>query len=170
MKARGFVFALVVVVSACGVVIAGSQYQGQEAREIKALSDREVQGYLAGGGMGFAKPAELNHYPGPKHILELAESLALTNAQTEAVQLSFGRMHERAVVLGAQLVELERQLDQLFAQASADDAALHALVLETARVRGELRYTHLRAHAEMKPLLTEDQIMIYDRLRGYGAD
>jgi hypothetical protein len=43
-----------------------SPYSGQETREIKALSRDEISGYLSGDGMGFAKAAELNHYPGPK--------------------------------------------------------------------------------------------------------
>src|SRR4029079_2796548 len=42
-------------------------YAGQQARGVKALSDEEVSGYLAGAGMGFAKAAELNGYPGPMH-------------------------------------------------------------------------------------------------------
>jgi hypothetical protein len=34
-------------------------YAGQQSRDIKALSEEEVQGYLAGAGMGFARAAEL---------------------------------------------------------------------------------------------------------------
>ena len=148
--------------------IAGaSQYQGQEARDIKALSEGEIQGYLNGAGMGFARPAELNHYPGPKHVLELAEPLDLSSDQAAAVQRSFDKMHARAVDLGAQLVAAERQLDEMFADATATQDALHGLVLETARIRGELRYTHLLAHTEMKSVLTAEQIREYDRLRGY---
>jgi len=52
-----------------------SPYVGQEQREIKSLSPDEVKDYLAGKGMGLAKAAELNHYPGPAHVLELASQL-----------------------------------------------------------------------------------------------
>jgi hypothetical protein len=48
-----------------------SPYAGQQFSEIKALYADEIQGYLSGSGMGFAEAAELNHYPGPKHVLEL---------------------------------------------------------------------------------------------------
>lgn len=34
-------------------------------------------------GMGFAKAAELNRYPGPSHALELAERIGITEAQRE---------------------------------------------------------------------------------------
>jgi len=59
-------------------------YAGQETRKIKALSEDQIQGYLAGSGMGLAMAAELNHYPGPKHVLELAEKLQLlVNSEKE---------------------------------------------------------------------------------------
>ena len=51
-------------VTSAGAGEALSPYTGQEKREIRALSKEEVHGYLSGDGMGFAKPAELNHYPG----------------------------------------------------------------------------------------------------------
>jgi hypothetical protein len=35
-----------------------------------------------------AKAAELNGYPGPKHVLELAQQLQLTDAQRRDVQAS----------------------------------------------------------------------------------
>ena len=52
-----------------------SAYAGQQSREIKALSDQEVKDLQAGAGMGMAKAAELNRYPGPMHALELADQL-----------------------------------------------------------------------------------------------
>jgi hypothetical protein len=56
-------------------------YAGQHQREIKALSADEIKQYLAGAGMGYAKSAELNHYPGPGHALELADKLGLSDGQ-----------------------------------------------------------------------------------------
>ena len=61
-----------------------SDYSGQQSREIKSLSSQEVQGYLAGQGMGFSKAAELNHYPGPKHVLELQTKLNLSKAMASS--------------------------------------------------------------------------------------
>ena len=39
-------------------------YAGDAGREIKALPPDEVEQYLSGAGMGYAKAAELNHFPG----------------------------------------------------------------------------------------------------------
>ena len=52
-----------------------SPYAGEEAREIKALSTAETKSYLSGEGMGLAKAAELNGYPGPSHVLALGADL-----------------------------------------------------------------------------------------------
>jgi hypothetical protein len=47
-------------------------YAGQQTRTIKALSDDEIAALRNGEGMGMAKAAELNGYPGPIHVLSLA--------------------------------------------------------------------------------------------------
>jgi hypothetical protein len=82
-------------------------YTGQQTRSIKALSDDEVKQYLSGAGMGYARAAELNRFPGPMHVLELADKLGLTaaqRAQTEALM----KMHkDEARELGRKVVEAE---------------------------------------------------------------
>jgi Spy/CpxP family protein refolding chaperone len=150
-------------------LFAQSPYAGQEARPIKALSDEETQRYLGGEGMGLAKAAELNRHPGPRHVLELSPALQLTPEQTAAVQKSYDRMHEDAVRIGAAIVEAERALDDAFARAALDDAAMERAVLEIATLQGRLRATHLRAHLETRAVLTAEQVERYDRLRGYGS-
>ena len=46
-------------------------YAGQETRVISSLSPEDQRALRAGEGGGLAKPAELNGYPGPAHVLEL---------------------------------------------------------------------------------------------------
>jgi hypothetical protein len=64
-------------------------YAGQEQQEIKALSAEEIEGYLSGSGMGLAKAAELNHFPGPRHVLDLVEPLQLSAEQRQKTQILF---------------------------------------------------------------------------------
>lgn len=142
-------------------------YAGQESRPIKSLSDTEVQAYLDGRGMGLALPAELNGYPGPSHVLELAAELHLSEAQRMETQKAFTQMHAEAIRLGKLIVEKEAELNRLFAQGKAQADNLPLKVGEIARLQGELRVAHLRAHLEMKRVLTEDQIRRYNELRGY---
>ena len=102
-----------VIASGAGAVTP-SPYAGEEQREIRALSAEQVEGLLAGKGMGYAKAAELNGYPGPKHVLELAEELDLSEAQRTATERIFAEMAAQARTLGAELVAAERALDQDF--------------------------------------------------------
>ena len=147
---------------------AASPYAGQQARMVKALSPEEVTAYLEGQGMGLAKAAELNHYPGPKHVLELAEGLALSGAQAARVKAAFDAMHAEAVRLGAEVLAAEQALDALFAEGTAAPEPLRAAVGRVARLQGELRAVHLLAHLETRAALSPEQVARYDRLRGYG--
>ena len=60
-------------------VATGATYAGQQTRVIKALSLQETQDLLDGKGLGLAKAAELNGYPGPMHTLEHADAMKLTS-------------------------------------------------------------------------------------------
>lgn len=147
-----------------------SPYAGaMEAREIKALAPEEVQGLLAGEGLGFALAAELNGLPGPRHVLDLADDLSLTSEQRGEVEGVFARMNERARELGARLVEAERHLDHMFANGHAAPSSVAERTAEIGRIRGELRAVHLVAHLETAEILTPGQVEAYGRLRGYEA-
>ena len=50
-------------------------YAGLQKREIKALSDEQIKDLKSGKGMSLALAAELNGYPGPAHVLELADKI-----------------------------------------------------------------------------------------------
>ncbi len=144
-----------------------SPYAMQQDRQIKAISVDEVRDYLEGRGMGLAKAAELNQYPGPLHVLEVAERLQLSNAQRERIEEVRKGMLREAKELGGAIVERELELDRLFAGRKIGEGRLRTLVGEIARLQGELRVAHLRAHLEMRKVLTPEQIERYDELRGY---
>jgi Spy/CpxP family protein refolding chaperone len=144
-----------------------SPYAGQETRAIKALSEEELQALLSGQGMGLAKAAELNHYPGPRHVLDLAVRLQLSETQRAETQQIYDRMQHEAVRLGALLVDKERELDHLFVAETVDSQTLQHLTKQIAQLQGDLRLAHLQAHVEMKRLLSHEQINTYGALRGY---
>ncbi len=145
-----------------------SPYAGDENRSIKALSEQEIADLRAGGGMGFARAAELNHYPGPRHLLDLADELELDAATVVRVRETFDAMQADAMRLGAQIVDTEAALDQAFAARSIDVSLLTELTARSAALEGELRAVHLRAHLAVTALLTAEQIHAYDVLRGYA--
>lgn len=146
----------------------GSPYAGRQEREIKALSADKVQAYLEGRGIELALAAELNHYPGPLHALELAGPLKLTAAQKAQTEKVRAAILGEAKKLGRLIVEKEEELDGLFAGGTIDEGGLHTVVREIARLQGELRIAHLRRHLEMKRILTPEQVKRYDELRGYA--
>lgn len=146
---------------------AHSSHTGKETREIKALSADEVTALLAGSGSGYALPAELNHYPGPRHALDLREALSLSEVQAAGIGTIFDEMNARARILGQALVDRERALDTAFRDRTLTADALREATSAIGRIDAELRFTHLEAHLRTAALLTPEQIARYDRERGY---
>jgi hypothetical protein len=142
-------------------------YAGQEQRTIKSLSANEIQSLQNGGGMGFAKLAELNHFPGPKLVLDARDELELNPSQLAATEALYEEMRRNAVVLGEELLFAESGLDQDFEAGTISSESLHSALLEIGTIRARLRYVHLEAHLRQKQLLTAEQILKYDELRGY---
>jgi Spy/CpxP family protein refolding chaperone len=145
-----------------------SPYAGQERRAVKGMSDDEAKQYLSGAGMGYARAAELNGYPGPMHVLELADKLALTPEQRAATQKLMETHKAEARAVGARRVAAEKALDELFSSRSADEKRVAEAVRAAAQLEGEYRLTHLDTHLKMRALLSDHQVAQYTRLRGYG--
>ena len=140
-----------------------------QERGIKAFSPEQIENYLTGRGMGMALPAELNGYPGPRHVLELADELDLSADQSARTEQLFEDMRLKAVALGEEIVAREALLDELFASGTASEAALDDLAEALGRLNGQLRAHHLRHHLAMRDLLDPRQLDRYQRLRGYGS-
>jgi len=145
-------------------------YAGLEQRPIKALAPERVADLLAGRGASYALAAELNSYPGPRHVLDLAAELALTSEQRRTAEGAYGTMEAEARQLGQKLVEQEAALDRAFVGGAATADEVARLADESAATEGQLRAAHLRAHLALKAVLTPEQVARYDRLRGYAGD
>jgi len=144
-------------------------YAGLEGRPLKALPPERVDDLLTGRGAGYALAAELNHYPGPRHVLDHAAELRLSPTQEQSVREAFVQMDHEARLLGRHLVEAEAALDRAFGTASITPADLERHTREIAALDGTLRGVHLRAHLTMKAVLTPEQVARYDELRGYAG-
>src|SRR6516165_3371207 len=162
-----FASLVIVATTATGIAQTTSPYAGQEQRTIKALSDEEIRDLLEARGMGLAKAAELNSYPGPLHVLQLANELGLSDAQRKGTDSLYANMRQRALSIGRQIVEAERTLDRAFANGAIEPATLPSQVRAIATLQGELRAVHLEAHLAQRSLLTPEQIAQYDVIRGY---
>jgi Spy/CpxP family protein refolding chaperone len=169
---RMALFAVLAIVAATATLSAqtASPYAGQEQRAIKALSEEEIRDLLEARGMGLAKAAELNSYPGPLHVLQLAAELGLSDAQRKTTDSLYANMRQRALSIGRQIIEAERTLDRAFANGAIEPATLRSQVGAIATLQGELRAVHLEAHVAQRALLTPEQITRYDVLRGYRGN
>jgi Spy/CpxP family protein refolding chaperone len=131
------------------------------ANATTSLTAEQVQQLLNGEGMGLAKPAELNRYPGPKHVLDRAVELGLTAEQVRQVTDIRQRMLTDAKPLGRRIVDAERDLDTAFASGSLTASALTERLAGIASLNGRLRTVHLGAHLSMKAVLTPAQVDAY---------
>ncbi len=145
-----------------------SPYSGQESREIKALSSEDIHGYLSGKGLGLAKAAELNGYPGPSHVLSLASELGLSADQTQRTESLFKSMEAKAISLGKPLVEEERKLDKLFAEKNITPESLDQSLTRIGALLAQVRKAHLETHLAQAAILTPVQVFKYMALRGYS--
>jgi len=168
MKLRIFLLAGAACVLAASALAADTPYAGQQTRMIKALSDDDIAALRKGEGMGMAKAAELNGYPGPVHVMALAAQLGLTETQLRDVKAIFDRMSAAAKPPGVDLIAQEQALDQLFAKGEITPHRLIAATAAIAELQGRLRAVHLSAHLETRAVLDAGQIARYQQLRGYG--
>lgn len=125
---------------------APAPYAGMEKRAIKALSPQQVSDLEAGDGMGLALPAELNGYPGPLHVLELANALGLTAEQWSRTQALLDAMRAETIPIRSRIVREEAALDRLFADRTVTPASLVEATRLIATKQGDLRAAHLRYH------------------------
>jgi len=141
--------------------------EAHAAMNKSGVPDEQRSQYLNGEGMGFAKDAELNHYPGPRHVLDIADKLGLSPDQLAATRALFDDVHAKAQALGTQLLAREDELDALFRDQHADADKVRQLTAEIANLQGQLRALHLTAHVRERALLSAEQVTKYDALRNY---
>lgn len=134
-----------------------------------SMPAEEVAQLLAGEGMGLAMPAELNGYPGPRHVIDLAGPLALSNRQMRQVALIRAQMSDAAVAKGEDILDAEAELTALFRSGEATSPEVERMTARIGALQGELRAIHLSAHLLMRSLLTPEQIAEYNRHRGYAT-
>jgi hypothetical protein len=144
-------------------------YAGFQARSIKALSEDQIADLKAGRGMGLALAAELNGYPGPSHVLELAQPLGLSRIQQTKVQELFAAMKAETVPLGEKLIAQEADLERQFVGKTITEASLTAAMQVIAATQAALRTAHLKYHLATVDVLAPAQIQQYADLRGYSS-
>lgn len=146
-----------------------SPYVAQLESSVRGLSSQEVDDLLNGRGAGYARTAELNSYPGPRHVLDLRQDLHLTTAQTEQIEAVFVQMQTEAKQVGQEILQREAQFSADFANRTISEDDIKAQTETLGQLYGRLRAVHLQAHLQITPLLSPQQISQYNALRGYDT-
>ena len=129
-------------------------------------ADRDILLNAEGGGQGMY--AEQNGYPGPKHVLDMADKLGLSKEQRTAVGALYADMAKRAKDIGKQIVRIEEELNAAFADRMVSEKTIRDDCEEIGRLRGSLRSVHLSAHLKCRAVLKDDQVALYRKLRAAG--
>jgi hypothetical protein len=148
-----------------------SPYRDQHAAGLRGLSAKEIDDLRTGRGMGLARAAELNGYPGPRHVLDAAREGALTLSadQRHAIERVFADMDREAKRAGLQVIAEEQALESAFGRGGITESELADRVRRIAAAQAELRAIHLRAHVATRAVLSAEQVRRYDELRGYAG-
>lgn len=146
---------------------AASPYAHTQSAELATLTPDEVRELRNGEGMGLARAAELNSFPGPRHLLELKAELGLEHGQVARIEKIHATMKTQAIAKGEEILQAERHLANLFASGRPSATEVTRITEHLGIMRGQLQAVHLVAHIESARLLTAEQIKSYDRLRGY---
>ena len=129
-----------------------------------AFLEAERQAIERGEGFGMAMAADMNGYPGPKHVLDMKKELKLTPTQEAAMQKLMADMKEKALAKGKDVLLAEKRLDEMFAQGKSEDE-LREETYRVASLRAELRWVHLATHLAAKKILTAKQIEAYQQVQ-----
>lgn len=144
-----------------------SPYRALLNSELRGMDDKTIEDYLTGKGLGLALPAELNGYPGPRHVIDLASDLELTPKQEADIQALFAEMEPQAIALGEKIVAAEAALEEDFRTKTIDETGLAAQLQAVAELQAQLRFVHLRTHLATIKILSPHQVTLYNTLRGY---
>jgi hypothetical protein len=142
-------------------------YAGLEKRPVKALSEQQIADLRAGHGMGLALAGELNGYPGPMHVLELADQLELSVELRQRMRQLIDSMKAEAIPEGETLIARETALDRAFAERTISPERLAYLTGQIGETQARLRAIHLKYHLTTADLLSPHQRHRYAELRGY---
>jgi uncharacterized protein (DUF305 family)/Spy/CpxP family protein refolding chaperone len=142
-----------------------SKTSGSDDTGIRALPTQVLAQIRRGEGAGLALPAERNGVPGPRHVLDLAAELELTEEQRTKVQSIYDAMRSAAIPAGERYLIAQGNLEADFRAGAMDAESLPARVAEVSQLQGELAAIHLAAHLQSPNVLTDDQVAAYVALR-----
>ena len=111
-----------------GTPAAATPYAGRYdlTAAVRSLTPDEIAQIERGQGAGFALPAELNGVPGPRHALDLAEELGLSDEQVARVRAVYDELQAAVLPAGRRYLDALRALEEEFRAGTLAEADLPA--------------------------------------------
>lgn len=168
---------LVVLSSACGRSTSTGQAEGRSGGDaghaghvhggaIRSLPGRDIVALAGGEGGGLAKIADLNGYPGPRHVLDMDAHLNLTTRQREQLRQVMSTMEADAKEVATRYLSALAQLEEDTRQGSLSGDQFLKRYRAVEALRTELGAVHLITHFKTKDLLTPAQVATYYKPQG----
>ena len=118
---------------------ATSPYAHTQSAEYATLTPDEVHELRKGEGMGLARAAELNSFPGPRHLLDLKAKLDLKPGQVARIEKIHATMKTQAIAKGEEILQAERHLANLFASGRPSATEVTRITEHLGIIRGQLQ-------------------------------
>ena len=145
------------------IALCSSQSPSQSQSKPVLPPDRED--LLKGTGVGLTAIADMNNYPGPRHVLDLKSELSLTRDQVKKTEALEKVVSSSAVAKGGEIVQAEEELNQLFEAGTVSEKVMRSKLEQIGKLRADLRFIHLQAHLRMRQILTPEQIKQFTELK-----
>ncbi len=115
--------------------------------------------------MGLTDIVDINNYPGPKHVIDMSDQLALTKEQVIETKKLIDFVIHSTIDRGKEFLYAENELVNIFENGNIDENILRTKLDEIEKLRSEIRFIHLNTYLQMKQILTSYQINKYYELR-----
>lgn len=99
----------------------------------------------------------------------MAPELQLTDRQRMEIELIFQNMSNKAKSIGAAIIDIEQDMDRVFANKTITEEKLKLMLDNSADLYGQLRFVHLSAYLDTVQILTIEQVQMYNMMRGYDS-
>ncbi|MBX3455668.1 hypothetical protein [Ferrovibrio sp.] len=160
------------------LLVAGAAYAGKQAHfqgNPDIIHSGAPSPYDSGrllaliDGQEYGAVAERSSYPDPQSVLDMADTLNLSDTQRLQMRGLQQRLQGESTALARKIAALEKRLQQSFADDSIDQERIEGLSARIGELEGKQRAAYLQAHLEAKALLDAEQVLRFTQLRAGAA-
>ncbi|NQY95455.1 MAG: hypothetical protein HRT43_14910 [Campylobacteraceae bacterium] len=142
----------------------------QENIKLESLSQDDISALQMLDAGKKVKTAKLNGTYKVSYILQVEDAIHLSDGQKRKVKSESFKMQNNAVLLGTELIFLEKQLNNAFSNKSINEIKLDKYITNIMDVRAKLRLVHLSTRLQTPSILRQEEVFLYSSLRTYTGE